>query len=615
VTRARLGRLLRAGAHPLAALVVLVAGALARATPGGARAADLAWFTGLVALGAPVVWRTVAGMLRGQFATDVVAMLAIVVAVAQQQPFAGLVIVLMQTGGEALERYAEGRASRAVRELEAAAPRQAHRAHGDAWDDVPVEQVVVGDRLLVRPGEMFPCDAEVLEGRSAVDTSRLTGEAIPVAAAPGSTLPSGALNGEGPLVVRALKPSAESLYARIVELVRSAQDSKAPLQRLADRYAVWFTPLTLAACGAAWLVSHDWLRVLAVLVVATPCPLILATPVAIIGGINAAARRMIIVRTGGALEGLSRVRVAVFDKTGTLTLGRPVVAKVEAVEGHDAGEALRLAGALEQRSAHLLATTLVDEARRAHAGLPEPTEVREAPGRGITGRVDGRLVAVGSPRWLAEEAPAQAERLAALAAAAEGLRAFVLVDGVPAAIVHYDDALRPGVAGTLARLRALGVTRTLLLSGDHGANAERVARELGITEVRGDLLPQDKTTIVQGLVAAGLPVLMVGDGTNDAPALASATVGVALAGHGGGITAEAADAVLLVDELDRVADAIAIGQRTIQVATQSIAWGIGLSVAAMVVAGAGYLSPVPGALVQEAIDVAVILNALRTSRG
>ncbi|MBI3789266.1 MAG: heavy metal translocating P-type ATPase [Gemmatimonadetes bacterium] len=610
----RWARIARASVEPLAALGVLALGLAARLFVVDDRITPSIWFLGLVVLGAPVVWRTVRGMLRGEFATDVVAMLAILVAVIQLQPLAGLVIVLMQTGGEALERYAEGRASRAVRELEAAAPRIAHRQQGDGWDDIDVDAIAVGDRLLVRPGEMFPCDAEVLAGRSAVDTSRLTGEPVPVTAEVGTLLPSGALNGEGPLEVRALKPSAESLYARIVELVRSAQESKAPLQRLADRYAVWFTPLTLLACAVAYLLSGDWLRVLSVLVVATPCPLILATPVAIIGGINRAARRMIIVRTGSALEGLSRVRVAVFDKTGTLTVGRPVVARVEALGTLSANDALRLAAGVEVGSAHLLASTLVDAARAATGAPPEATGVNEAPGRGIAGTVEGHDVAVGSPRWLAERYAARAAELTTLADRAEGLRAFVMVDGVPAAIVHYADALRPGVPQVLARLRALGVARTLLLSGDHGPNAEKIARSLGITEVRGDLLPQDKVTIVQELVARGEAVLMVGDGTNDAPALASATVGIALAGHGGGITAEAADAVLLVDELDRVADAIEIGQRTIRVARQSIGWGLGLSGVAMLVAGAGYIPPTIGALVQEAIDVAVILNALRTSR-
>ena len=613
MTPERLRTIVAQAVEPIAAFVALALGFAARAFVADDRIAPSVWFVALVVLGVPVVWRTLRGVLRGQFASDLVAMLAIVVAIATMQPLAGLVIVLMQTGGEALERYAEGRASNAVRELEAAAPRIAHRMVGDAVSDIAVDAIVVGDRLLVRPGEMFPCDAEVIEGRSEVDVSRLTGEPVPVKAETGLTLPSGALNGQGPLTVKALKLSRESLYARIVELVRSAQGSKAPLQRLADQYAVWFTPVTLVACAIAYAISRDWLRVLAVLVVATPCPLILATPVALIGGINRAARRMIIVRTGAALEGLSRVRVAVFDKTGTLTIGRPVVDRVEAVDQMPAEAALRLAAAVEVSSGHLLGRTVVEAATKNGETLPEATAVEEDPGRGISGTVEGHAVAIGSPRWLGDRTPARAAELRSLAERTEGLRAFVVVDGAPVAIVHYADTVRPGVAAVLARLTALGITRTLLLSGDHGPNAERVARELGIAEVKGDLLPEDKTSIVRAMVEQGEVVLMVGDGTNDAPALAAASVGIALAGHGGGITAEAADAVILVDDIDRVADAIEIGQRTIRVARQSIGWGLALSAAAMVVAGAGYLPPVIGAVVQEGIDVAVILNALRTS--
>ena len=606
---------LRAGWAPLTCLAFLAAGAIDWALTPHDNTHTWIWYTGLIAMGAPVAWRTLRGMLRGHFATDVVAMLAIVAAVALRQPLAGLVVVLMQTGGEALERYAEGRASAAVRELEAAAPQVAHRLDGERVVDIPVDQVAVGDRLLIRAGNMIPCDVEVVDGVSAVDASRLTGEPVPVDAHAGVALLSGSLNGDGPLTVRALKLSRESQYARIVELVRSAQASKAPLQRLADRYAVWFTPLTLAACAAAWFVSGDPLRVLAVLVVATPCPLILATPVAMIGGINRAARRQVIMRTGAALEALAAVRVAVFDKTGTLTLGRPVVARVEVLGAFAERDVLRLAGALEVRSGHLLAHTLVEAAERAvGATLPEARDVTESPGRGIAGLVDGHAVAVGSRGFLMDCAPAAADAITALAERTDGLRAFVLVDRAPAAVVYYADTLRPNVHTVFARLARLGITRTLLLSGDHTLNAEAVAREIGVSEVKGDLLAEDKTRIVRELVDAGERVLMVGDGTNDAPALSAASVGVALAGHGGGITAAAADVVVLIDDLDRVADAIEIGRRTMRIARQSIWVGLGLSGAAMVVAGLGYIPPTVGALLQEGIDVAVILNALRTSR-
>jgi heavy metal translocating P-type ATPase len=553
--------------------------------------------------------------MAGRFAADLVAMLAIAAALLLQQPLPGLIVVLMQTGGEALERYAEGRASAAVRELEAAAPRLAHRLSGGEAADVPVDAVTAGDTLLIRPGELVPCDAAVLEGRSSVDTARLTGEPLPVFAGPGTHLLSGSLNLDGPLTVRALAPARESQYARIVELVRTAQASKAPLQRLADRYAVWFTPITLLVCGVTWLLWGDAVRVLAVLVVATPCPLILATPVAIVSGINRAARAGIIFRHGSALEQLADVTAAVFDKTGTLTLGRPHVARVLPAVGYTERELLRLASGVEHGSGHLLARTLVDHAVAAGIEVPPARDVVEAPGEGVSGKVEGLAVAVGGWSYIVRRHP-QAEPALKVTLGAEpgaGLRAYVAVDGRAAGVVEYADRVRPSAAGLPQRLRRLGLRRVVLLSGDDPVNAAAVGREIDVDEVHGGLLPGEKVGFVQGLVRKGERVLMLGDGTNDAPALTSATVGIALASGGGGITAEAADAVLLADDPAGVLDAIRISRRTLRLARQSIWVGLGLSGLAMVAAAAGYLPPTAGALLQEGIDVAVILNALRAT--
>lgn len=569
------------------------------------------WWGGLALTGLPVVWRTARGVLRGAWAADVVAALAIAAALALGQPFAGLVVVLMQTGGEALERWAEGRASEAVRELEAQAPRIAHRREGEHVTDVPVGVLVPGDLLLVRPGELVPCDGVVVEGRSDVDTSRLTGEPVPVTAVPGVPLPQGAVNGRAPLTMRTTAPAAASQYARIVELVRSAQASKAPIQRMADRVAVWFTPLTLLVCGVAWAASGDPTRALAVLVVATPCPLILAVPVAIIGGVNRAARRQIIVRHGGALELLSRVTVVCFDKTGTLTVGTPRVADITTAPDVTRDDVLRLAGAVEMGSSHLLARTLVSAAHAQVGVLPAATAVHETPGDGVEGQVEGHQVLVGSAAFLTGRGVA----LPADATTGTGLRAVVAVDGRWVATVRWADEVRAGVPQVMRRLSALGARRTLLLSGDRQANATAVAHGVGIAEALGDLSPGDKVREITRLVSAGERVLMVGDGTNDAPAMAAATVGLALATGGAGVTAETADAVMLVDDVSRVADAVAIGQHTMRVARQSVAWGLGLSGAAMLVAAAGALPPAVGALAQEAIDVAVILNALRAGTG
>jgi heavy metal translocating P-type ATPase len=609
VIRARVAEL-----RPVAALGFLTAGLLALAAPDWPR--PHAWWTaGLWILGLPLVLRTLWGMLHGRFAADLVASLAVLAAILLDDPLPGLVVVLMQTGGEALERRAAARATRAVAALEAEAPRTAHRVADGAVEDVPAEAIAAGERLLVRPGELVPCDAVVVEGRSHMDRAQLHGEPIPERVGPGAQLRSGARNLEGALTVRALRPASESTYAEIVRLVRSAQASKAPLQRVADRYAAWFTPLTLAACAVAWALSGDAGRVLAVLVVATPCPLILAAPVAIIGGIDRGARRQIIFRHGGALEAIASVDTAVFDKTGTLTVGRPEVAEVRPAPGWTADEALRLAAAVEEGSGHPLARSVTLAARARGLDAPLPEGIEEAAGQGVRGRVEGRAVAVGSPGFVRAAMPSAAGGLARLHDGTPGLAADLGVDGEAAALITFADHPRPELRAVLDRMGRLGIGEIHLLSGDHTANATALAAEAGITRVQGDMLPRDKAARVRELTSAGRRVLMVGDGTNDAPALSAAAVGVALGGHGsGGIAAEAADVVLLVDDLARIPEAMAIGRDTMRIARQSIVAGLGLSAAGMVVAALGYLPPTAGALAQEAIDLAVILNALRAAR-
>ncbi len=597
---------------PVLAVFALVAGGAARLADPDNPWVWRGWMLVLVVAGFPVVARTVRGLLRGNFAADVAASLSIVGATALGQPVAGLVIVLMQTGGEWLERYAEGRASNAVRALEDAAPRTAHRERPDGHlNDIAASEIAPGDRLLVRPGEMLPADGVVVSGRSHLDVARLTGEAPPDLVQAGSEVRSGAVNLEGAIVVRATRPASESLYARIVELVRTAQAEKSPIQRMADRYAVWFTPATILVCAVTWFLTHDSLRVLAVLVVATPCPLLLATPVAIIGGINRAARHQVIVRSGGALERLASVDTAVFDKTGTLTMGRPEVVAVDPADGWTSDELLRLAAAVELGSGHHLARSTVEAAMRRGIKPPQPTGVVDAPGMGVRGTVEGRNITVGAATWLTTLFPTQHEAIARARGA--GLRGVVAVDGQIAGAIEYADQVREGLHGFFDQLRRLGLSHLVLLSGDHQANVEGIARAVGIDDARGDLLPQQKVEAVRELMRTGRRVVMVGDGTNDAPALSAATAGIALAAHGGGIAAEAADAVILCDDITRVADAIRIGRRSVSIARQSIVVGLGLSGIAMVAAALGYFSPTTGALLQEAIDVTVILNALRAS--
>jgi heavy metal translocating P-type ATPase len=530
-------------------------------------------------------------------------------------PLAGLVVVIMRQGGAALERYAEGRASAAVRELEAAAPRVAHRISGDDTVDVEAGAIVAGDLLLIRPGELIPCDGVVIEGASDVDTSALTGEPVPVPAVPGSVLMSGSLNGSGVLRVRTTARAAESQYARIVELVRTAQSHKAPLQRMADRYAVWFTPFTIVVCAVTFVATRDWMRVLAVLVVATPCPLILATPVAFVGGINRAARRHVVIRNGGALETLSRVTAVLLDKTGTITLGEPQLARVRTLNGTGDDALLQLAASVELGSSHRMARTVVNAARGRGLSLSAASAQREEAGNGVAATVDGHGVRLGSRGYVLPEAAADADELEALESGPALLRTYVAVDGKLAGTFEYDEQLRVDARTLLERLRLAGVRHVGLLSGDRLANVRAMAAQAGIDDVRADLLPGDKAAIVEHLRREGEVVMMVGDGTNDAPALAAADVGVALAGHGGGVTAEAADVILLRDSLESASDALAIGRDTTRIAKQSIGVGLGLSGAAMLWAAAGGITPVAGALLQEVIDVAVIVNALRTIRG
>ena len=588
---------------PLLPIIGLVAGGIA-ALEHSNEATGQVLTIGLVVAGTPLLLRTTWKAAHGEFAADVVASLAIAASLLLHQPLAGLVVALMQSGGEALERAAEGRASDAVASLEREKPVRTHRAHGTAPpEDVDVAAVRVGDLLVILPGEMVPCDGTVIEGASHADVSRITGEPLPASLGAGVRIPSGAINLEGSVTIRADAIARESQYERIVELVRSAQSSKAPMQRLADRAARWFTPLTIITCALAYWMSGDPIRVLAVLVVATPCPLLLAVPVAIIGGINRAAQQLVVVRTAAALEQLSRIDTVVFDKTGTLTIGRPMVSRVIAWPPFSPECVLASAASLEARSGHLLARSVVDYAAASGVTPRVPALVAEVAGRGIRGVLDAHRVEVGARSWV--HGAEQDE--------SAGLCAFVGIDGRLAGRIEFADQLRGGLPQLLADLRALGVKRMAILSGDSASNTTALGHALGIDDVRAELAPEDKVAAVSAMVHTGARVLMVGDGTNDAPALSTATVGLALAAHGGGISAEAADIVLLADDVMRVRDALRIAQRAMHIARQSVTVGLVVSGAAMCAAAAGLIPPVTGALLQELLDAAVILNALRSS--
>jgi len=559
----------------------------------------------LVVCGGPLIWQTLSGIAHGRFAADIVAMLAIVTALVIGQYFAGVVIAFMQSGGEALERYAMGRASSSLEALLARAPKVGLRMRDGQVEEVPVSQIRVGDQLLVRPGDLVPVDGEVTDGTAAVDQSALTGEPLPIRAVQGTRLLSGSISLDGALRMRALRAAEGSQYQQIVRLVEQARREKPPIQRLADRFAVWFTPLTLAMCGVAWVLTGSATSVLAVLVVATPCPLILATPIAVIAGISRAADLGIIVKTGAALEQVGRARAVVFDKTGTLTLGHPTVAHVEATNGTAPSDFLRFAAGVEQLSSHHLGKAIAETGRERFGPLPEATGFIEAPGAGASASVEGRSVAIGSAGYLA------ARGVAVPPSHDARTTAYVSVDGRLAGRIEFADPLRPQASSLIQRLPSLGVSESVMLTGDREGTAEVIAAQAGIRTVRANLLPAGKVAAVQELRRRYGTVVMVGDGINDAPALAAATVGIAMGEHGTAVSADAADIVLLVDDISRVGDAMAISGRMRRIALQSIGVGLGVSFLLMVIASIGLLAPAVGALMQEALDVAVILNALR----
>ncbi|WP_349371912.1 heavy metal translocating P-type ATPase [Salinarimonas sp.] len=593
----------RAGRLRLALLLIALAGLVGGLAapvlgfdPSLARAILVA---GIVPVLAALLVEIATSLRRGEVGLDIVAALSMSGALLLGEALAGAVVAVMYAGGQFLEAYAEGRAGRRMTALLARAPRAAQRHEPDGrLAEVPLAAVRPGDRLLVRKGDVVPVDGRLAPGAAALlDTSALTGEPLPASLRGGGAVLSGATNLGDAFDLVAEREAAESTYAGIVRLVERARAERAPMARLADRWALLFLAVTVTIAGAAWLASGDPVRALAVLVVATPCPLILAVPVAIVAGLSRAAETGVLVKGGGALERMAAVRVLVLDKTGTLTDGAPALVAVETADGADPDAILRLAASLEQASSHVAAQALVAAARAKDLALATPTEVAERAGEGLSGRVEGLAVDVAGAPARAGDPPG-------------AIRARVTIAGRPAAEIVLADRVRGGAAALLARLRREGLVRLVLATGDRAAVAEAIAADLPLDRVAADLAPADKVAVVAAEKTRG-PVMMLGDGVNDAPALAAADVGVAMGARGAAASAEAADAVLLVDRLEPVADALAVARRARTIALQSVGLGIGLSVAGMIAAAFGFLTPVEGALLQEAIDVAAILNALR----
>ena len=569
----------------------------------------------------PLSWSVLRSLVRGDVGVDAIALVSMAGALALGEYGAGAVVALMLAGGNWLEDRAGRRARRELTTLVERAPRIAHVRRGSAVSEVGVDDVAVGDVVIVRAGEVIPVDGVVVTGDAIVDESALTGEPLPVTHARGGTVRSGTTNAGEAFELRAIRPAAESAYAALVRLVRQVETERAPFVRLADRYAIWFLPVTAVVAALAWALSGDPVRALAVFVVATPCPLILAAPVALISGVSRAARSGVIVKGGGVIERLGAVSTVLLDKTGTLTLGSARVERVVALDGIDEEELLRLAASVDQLSAHGLAEALVHDAEGRGIELDFPDGVEEQLGQGIEGTVAGRRVAVGSASWLAERGygddPEAVARDLDAGAHAGTSKVLVGVNGAVAGGIVMGDALRADAPALIASLRDAGVRHVAVVTGDRAAVADEVGARLGVDAVYAEQTPEEKVDVVRALQRTPdlRPVLMVGDGINDAPALALADVGIAMGTAGATAASETADAVIVLDRIDRVADAVRIGRRSLHIARQSVLVGMGLSGIAMCFAAFGFIAPVFGALLQEGIDVAVILNALRALRG
>ncbi|OAE99918.1 haloacid dehalogenase [Bradyrhizobium centrolobii] len=589
----------------------LTAGILARAA-GRPDLADLAWAIGTAPVIAGLAVSIVRDLLGGRLGVDAIALLSMGAALALGQPLAGAVVALMYSGGNVLEEIAIARAEHDLRSLVDRAPRWAHRKTGERIEEVPIEAVAVGEELLVRAGEIVPVDGIVRSAMATIDESAVTGEPIPVEKTRGSAILSGSLNAGETFELTVTAPAGESTYAGIVRMVTAAQTAKAPFVRLADRYALIFLPVTLVIAFLAWWISGDLTRSLAVLVAATPCPLILAVPVAFIAGVAQAARRGILAKGGGALEVLARAHTVLFDKTGTLTVGGARLLSVEVAPGENPDEVLTLGASLEQASHHVLAKTVVAAAVDRGLKLKAPEQVKETMGTGLSGLIDGRQVTAGSRELLRSHTEPSPWELRAIRRASwrSALIVFVAVDGRPIGALLLADELRADTPRAIRLLRDAGIARMVMVTGDRAAAAQAIGAALDLDAVLADRVPSDKVEAVRTEQRL-YPTIMVGDGINDAPALAVADIGVALGARGASASSEAADVVILADRLDRVGEAIIIAQRARRIALQSIVVGMGLSIAAMVAATVGWLDPVPAAIVQEVIDVAVILNALR----
>lgn len=555
----------------------------------------------------PLVWGMVTDLRHGKYGVDILAATAIVTAVIMHEYWAGMVIVLMLTGGESLEDYAERRARKELDALLTRAPRKAHVLRKGKVVDVKASEVAAGDHVIIKPGEVVPVDARVIDGSASFDEASLTGESLPVVKKNEDSILSGSINLDGHITAEALHSAADSQYEQIIKLVKAAAKSEAPFVRLADKYAIPFTVISFGIAGSAWAISGESIRFLEVLVVATPCPLILAAPIAIISGMSRAAKHGIIIKTGSALEKLAAVQTIAFDKTGTLTKGEPEVDQVKTYHGFKQGEVLSLAAALEESSNHVLAKAIIGKAKAAKAPQQKAKHVKELSGNGLVAKVGAKEVIVGRLSLMSEHDITLPENFDAKDI--QSTAAFVAVDQKLAGVITFKDELRSETKTTLQKLRRLGVKNMLLVTGDHASVAKSVAKQVGIKDFHAEALPGDKILALEKITDR--PVAFVGDGVNDAPVLTASDLGIALGARGSTAASESADVVIMVDDLGHVAQSRAIAKRTFFIAQQSIFVGIGLSILLMAIFATGKFKPIYGAAIQELVDIVVIFNALR----
>ena len=543
----------------------------------------------------------------GTYGIDLLAATAIIASVILGQHWAAIVIVLMLTGGEALEDYAERRAKSELNELLKNAPQTAKVIRKNKTIEVKVDDIHINDKIVIDAGDLVPVDAVIIEGSASFNESSLTGESLPQPKDVKSKLLSGSVNLDGSVIAKALATAENSQYQQIVRLVQSAQASQAPFVRLADRYSIPFTFGAFTLALGVWIISGDPIRFLEVIVVATPCPLILAAPIALMSGMGLASRYGIIVKTGSALEKLAEAKTIAFDKTGTLTSGELVVDKIQTFGSLNRKEVLSIAASLEQNSNHILASAIVKSAKEEGAKLIKAKNIKEIAGLGLKATIKGQEIIIGRYNFMEQEGLAKPKGLKV--ESIKQTAAFVAVDGEIVGLITVNDQVRKESKSTVARLKELGIKNILMVTGDNQSVAKKIASQLGITEIHANTLPADKLRIVEGIKKR--PVAFVGDGVNDAPVLTASDVGIALGAKGAPAASESADMVIMLDDVKRVAVATHIAKQTFSIAKQSIFIGIGLSTALMVVFATGKFTALSGALVQEVVDVVVIFNALR----